>query len=76
MGVFYTIMTLMEVTEHEMQSVLMILTRQVFLMVPLVYLLPMLLGSFQYAVFLSVPIADLLSFLLALGILASSRKRR
>ena len=76
MGIFYTIMTLMEVTGHEMQSVFMILTRQVFLMVPLVYLLPKLLRGNQYAVFLSVPIADCLALILSFVILAISRKHK
>ena len=76
MGVFYTVMTLMEVTEHEVQSVLMILTRQVFLMVPLVYLLPRFFSGFQYAIFMSVPIADFLSSALSIAILAMSRKCR
>ena len=59
MGVFYTIMTLLEVTEQELKAVGLILTRQVFLMIPLVYLLPVLFPHLAVAVFLSVPIADL-----------------
>lgn len=65
MGVFYTIMTLLEVTEHELKAVGLILTRQVFLMIPLVYLLPILFPHLSVSVFLAVPIADLLAMMTA-----------
>ena len=65
MGVFYTIMTLLEVTEHELKAVGLILTRQVFLMIPLVYLLPILFSRLSVSVFLSVPIADFLAMVAA-----------
>ena len=65
MGVFYTIMTLLEVTENELKAVGLILTRQVFLMIPLVYLLPILFPHMSVSVFLSVPIADFLAMVAA-----------
>lgn len=65
MGVFYTIMTLLEVTEHELKAVGLILTRQVFLMIPLVYLLPILFPHLSVSAFLAVPIADLLAMVTA-----------
>ena len=65
MGVFYTIMTLLEVTEHELKAVGLILTRQVFLMIPLVYLLPILFPHLPVSVFLAVPIADMIAMVTA-----------
>lgn len=65
-GVFYTIMTLLAVTEHEIKAVIMILTRQVFLMVPLVYLLPLILPNLTLSIFLAVPIADIVALCISL----------
>lgn len=63
MGIFYTIMTVYEVTGHEVKAVCLILTRQVFLMIPLVYLLPKIMPNYQYSIFLSVPIADIIALI-------------
>lgn len=65
MGIFYTIMTLYEVTGHEGKAVFLILTRQVFLMIPLTYLLPKIFPDFLVAVFWAVPIADIMALLMA-----------
>lgn len=65
MGIFYTIMTLYEVTGHEGKAVFLILTRQVFLMIPLTYLLPKIFPEISAAVFCAVPAADLMSMLIA-----------
>ena len=65
-GIFYTIMTLLEVTEHELKAVIMILTRQVFLMVPLVYLLPLIFPSKSLCIFLAVPVADIVALWISL----------
>lgn len=65
MGIFYTIMTLYEVTGHEGKAVFLILTRQVFLMLPLIYLLPRIFSGFSLAIFWAVPIADLIALLTA-----------
>ncbi|MEG0389005.1 MAG: MATE family efflux transporter, partial [Niameybacter sp.] len=71
-GVLYTDMMLLQVTEHEFASVLLILSRQVFFLIPLVYIMPSLVtfGGLPLppivALFFSMPIADLLSVLFAM----------
>ncbi|MEG0020122.1 MAG: MATE family efflux transporter [Oscillospiraceae bacterium] len=66
-GVLYTHVTLLQVTEHEFASVLLILSRQVFFLMPLIYIVPYLvtvanLGiSPTIALFFCMPIADFLS---------------
>lgn len=74
LGVFYTIMTLLEVTEHETNAVGLILTKQVFLMIPLVYLLPLAFPSLSISIFLSVPIADLIALLVSILLSAKVKK--
>lgn len=66
-GIFYTILTLFEVTGHEIKAVALSLIRQVFLMLPLVYLLPYLFKDTDYSVFLSIPISDVIVLLIAIG---------
>lgn len=65
MGIFYTIMILYEVTGHEGKAVLLILARQVFLIIPLAYLLPIIFRGNVFAVFWAVPIADIMALLIA-----------
>lgn len=72
MGIFYTIITLYEVTGHEGKAVFLILTRQVFLMIPLVYLLPQIFHRFSFAIFFAVPVADIIALLIAI---VSGKKR-
>lgn len=72
MGIFYTIITLYEVTGHEGKAVFLILTRQVFLMIPLVYLLPQIFHKFSFAIFFAVPVADIIALLIAI---VSGKKR-
>ena len=72
MGIFYTIITLYEVTGHEGKAVFLILTRQVFLMIPLVYLLPQIFHRFSFAIFFAVPVADIIALLMAI---VSGKKR-
>lgn len=74
MGIFYTITTLYEVTGHEGKAVFLILTRQVFLMIPLTNLLPKIFPTLSCAVFCAVPIADLTVVLIAL--FSGGRKRK
>lgn len=62
LGIVYTIMTLFEVTGYEKSALILILFRQVFIIIPLVYLLPIFIKS-EISVFLSIPIADILSIL-------------
>ncbi|MEG2982141.1 MAG: MATE family efflux transporter, partial [Raoultibacter sp.] len=70
-GVLYTDMTLLQVTGHEFSSVLLILSRQVFFLIPLVYLVPSLValgeGSLTpiVSLFFCMPIADMLSVVFA-----------
>lgn len=65
MGIFYTIMTLYEVTGHEGKAVFLILMRQVILMIPLVFLLPKIMPEYPLAIFCSVPIADIIAMITA-----------
>lgn len=65
MGIFYTIMTLYEVTGHEGKAVILILTRQVFLMIPFVYVLPLIFPECSFAVFCAVPVADIIAIVIA-----------
>lgn len=64
MGIFYTIMTLYEVTGHEEKAVFLILLRQVILMIPLIFLLPKIFSKFSFAVFWAIPIADIMALLI------------
>lgn len=66
MGIFYTIVTLYEVTGHEGKAVFLILTRQMFLMIPLTYLLPKIFPDFLFAVFCAVPAADITAMVIAM----------
>jgi Na+-driven multidrug efflux pump len=75
-GLFYTALTVLEVTGHEIEAVLLTLTRQVFLMLPLVYLLPVLFPDLPHAVFCAVPAADVLVLLLALAGWALKGRRK
>lgn len=68
MGIFYTIMTLYEVTGHEGTAVFLIMMRQVILMIPLVFLLPHVFPENQLAIFCSVPVADLIAMITAISI--------
>ncbi|MEG3074363.1 MAG: hypothetical protein RR867_09115, partial [Ruthenibacterium sp.] len=70
-GILYTDMTLLQVTGHEFASVLLILSRQVFFLIPLIYLIPSLIAHSSFgiapviALFFCMPIADLLSVFFA-----------
>lgn len=66
MGIFYTIMTLYEVTGHEGKAVFLILMRQVILMIPLVFLLPQIMTEYPLAIFWSVPFADIIAMITAI----------
>ncbi|MEG0803957.1 MAG: MATE family efflux transporter [Pygmaiobacter sp.] len=66
-GILYTDMTLLQVTGYEFLSVLLILSRQVFFLIPLVYTIPRLPFLSQLhltpvmSLFFCMPIADLLA---------------
>ena len=66
-GLFYTVLTVLEVTGREIAAVLLTLTRQVFLMLPLAALLPVMFPALRHAVFCAVPAADALVLLLILA---------
>ncbi|MEG1926807.1 MAG: MATE family efflux transporter [Ruthenibacterium sp.] len=73
-GILYTDMTLLQVTGHEFASVLLILSRQVFFLIPLIYLVPSLVAqsgmgiSPLIALFFCMPLADLLSAVFAVSV--------
>ncbi|MEG1984753.1 MAG: MATE family efflux transporter [Oscillospiraceae bacterium] len=81
-GILYTDMTLLQVTEHEFASVLLILSRQVFFLIPLIYIMPFLasLGNLSIspimALFFCMPLADLLSVLFAMAVKRNISKRK
>ena len=64
-GIFYTILTLLEVTGHEIKAIVLTLSRQVFLLLPLVSLLPKLLPQYNNAIFCAVPMTDLFVLIIA-----------
>ncbi|MEG2295802.1 MAG: MATE family efflux transporter, partial [Oscillospiraceae bacterium] len=61
-GVFYTNMTLLQVTGKEMESVALALTRQIILFLPLMVLMPALFSSLGLSpligLFIATPVAD------------------
>ena len=57
------------------ESILIALTRKIFLLIPLIYLLPSLLENKVFAVFLSEPIADGLSVLFTILVFTSVYKK-
>lgn len=59
-GIFYTKLTLLEITGHEIKAVILILLRQVFFILPLIYVLPNLTPNFKDIIFFSMPISDIL----------------
>lgn len=65
LSVLYTMVTLLEVTGEEKSAVILILFRQIFIMIPLIYILPLILKNNELSIFLSVPISDILSFIFA-----------
>ena len=71
-GILYTEMTLLQVSNHEIASVLLILSRQVFFLIPLIYAIPYMITfsslniSPVIALFFCMPIADLLSVVFSL----------
>ncbi|TKI53271.1 MATE family efflux transporter [Lysinibacillus mangiferihumi] len=73
LGITYTIMTLLQVTGREIHAVLLGLTRQVIVIVPLVLLLPIIFStenvyniSPAFSIFLSIPLADILTLSIAI----------
>ncbi|MEG1141433.1 MAG: MATE family efflux transporter, partial [Clostridia bacterium] len=73
-GILYTVMTLLQVTNHEVASVLLILSRQVFFLIPLIYIIPFLVNYYNInilpviSLFICMPIADFLAILFAIKV--------
>ncbi len=71
-GILYTIITLLQVTEREVKSVILALTRQVFSFIPFVIILPLIFSNLNtkiatsMSIFFAIPIADLLSTIVAI----------
>ncbi len=74
-GVLYTNMTLLQVTKREVTSVILILTRQVFSIIPLVIVMPIIVSTLNttispvMSIFFAIPIADIFSAIIAMLIL-------
>lgn len=72
LGITYTVMMLLQVTEREFQAVLLGMTRQIITIIPLVLLLPVLFSTFPiagiepaFSIFFAMPAADLLTLAVA-----------
>lgn len=74
-GVFFTIMTVLNVTGHEVGAVALSLLRQVVLILPLIYILPIIFSASSHAIFWAIPMADVSVILIAMGILFKGRKK-
>ncbi|MEG0306484.1 MAG: MATE family efflux transporter [Clostridium sp.] len=74
-GILYTVMTLLQVTGREIEAVILGLTRQLILIVPLIILLPMIFSRIStsitpvFSIFLAIPLADIFSTVVALMLL-------
>ena len=77
MGIFYTILMILEVTGHEIKAVRLTLLRQFFFVLPLIYLLPSLFSRVKNAVFWAIPVSDLLvlSFIVISRLILSLKRR-
>lgn len=73
LGITYTIMTLLQVTESEMKAVIIGITRQVISVIPLVVVLPYIFEKYDiysispsFSIFFAIPLADILTLAIAL----------
>lgn len=73
LGITYTIMTLLQVTGREMRAVIIGVTRQVVVVIPLVIVLPYIFSkqnildiSPSFSIFFAIPLADILTLGIAL----------
>lgn len=73
LGITYTIMTLLQVTESEMKAVIIGITRQVISVIPLVIVLPYIFEKYDiysispsFSIFFAIPLADILTLAIAL----------
>ncbi|MGL4589359.1 MAG: MATE family efflux transporter [Mycoplasmatales bacterium] len=80
-GIIYPVITYLQVTNYEMTSVFLGLTRQIFAIVPLVILIPiineklMLIPDNTMSIFFAIPIADIISTIVALIIMMTIAKK-
>lgn len=79
-GIFYTNMTMLQVTGREISSVFLILARQVFLLIPLLYLMPTVFSTWGLppvtGLFVANPIADCSAVLISIIIKRRSDRTR
>lgn len=84
LGVIYTMISVLQVTGREKQAMVLGLTRQLFTMIPLVFILPMIFSGENWlgitaaqSIYLAVPLADLITLgaaLLSAGLSRSSNR--
>lgn len=74
MGILYTIITVLEVTEQENKALFLILFRQVFIMIPIVYIIPLIFKNNDIYIFFSIPISDILGLIFSIILLKISKK--
>ncbi|MGL5020939.1 MAG: MATE family efflux transporter, partial [Mycoplasmatales bacterium] len=80
-GILYTIITYLQVTNYEMTSIFLGLTRQIFTIIPLVVFLPlineklMLIPNNNMSVFFAIPLADIITTIIALIVITKIIKK-
>lgn len=81
LGITYTIMTLLQVTESEMKAVIIGITRQVVSVIPLVVVLPYIFEKYDifsispsFSIFFAIPLADILTLAIALLFFRKAKK--
>ena len=77
-GNFYTNVVMLQITGKENKSVALVISRQIVLLIPLIYLLPLLFLKIGYSpligLFLAGPIADVM--VLAVSNMLSNQKNK
>lgn len=81
LGITYTIMTLLQVTESEVKAVIIGITRQVVSVIPLVVVLPYIFEKYDvfsispsFSIFFAIPLADILTLAIALLFFRKAKK--
>lgn len=81
LGITYTIMTLLQVTESEMKAVIIGITRQVVSVIPLVVVLPYIFEKYDvfsispsFSIFFAIPLAEILTLAIALLFFRKAKK--
>lgn len=79
-GILYTIMTLLQVTNREVQAILLGLIRQVFSVIPFIIIFPIVFSKIDigitpiFSIFLVIPLADILSTIVAVILFKKTSK--